>query len=558
MDQWKKLLLSLSTRQRISIILAAILVGVLVFSFSHWRRERDFKPLYTGIAPEDAGAIVEKLKENAVEYRLSDSGSSILVPSAKVAEARLQMASAGLPKTGRMGFELFDKTTLGATDFTEHVNLRRALEGELERSIKTIAEVEQARVHLTFPKDSVFLESRLPAKASVLMRLRPGAQLSPANVTAIRHLIASAVEGLLPDAVSVLDIHGNLLSRPPRSMDDGQPSDEAIEYRRKIERDLLAKISSTLEPLLGKDKFRAGVSVECDFTSGEQSEETYDPERSVMVSSQKTEESNAAAGAAGVPGTASNLPRPAARPAGSGTAVSRRSETIAYQSSKTVRRLRLPQGGVKRVSASILLDQAVRWEGQPGNLQMVLVPPSQESLRAIRELVSGVIGLTPARGDQLVIETLPFESTLQMQPPGVAPPASSSPGPETKVSPLQFVREHALYFAAGALLLVLLLLAGIMLFRKALRKKRKVTMAASLPSGTADAPQEQALPASGSTQNELTGDQRRTNLIAQAQESMKAASTARIETLVESVRQNVTEDADLAAGVLRTWLQEQK
>ena len=138
----------------------------------------------------------------------------MLVPSAKLAELRLGMAAAGLPKTGRIGFELFDKMNLGATEFTEHINYRRALEGELERSVMSLAEVEQARVHLTFPKDSVFLEAQQPAKASVLVKTRPGARLAPQNVVAIYHLVASAVEGLAPDAVSVLDMNGNLLSRP--------------------------------------------------------------------------------------------------------------------------------------------------------------------------------------------------------------------------------------------------------------------------------------------------------------------------------------------------------
>ena len=180
----------------------------------HWQKEADFKPLFTGLAPEDAAGIVQKLKESGVEYRLPDAGGAVLVPSARLAELRLSMAAAGLPKTGRIGFELFDKTNLGATEFTEHVNYRRALEGELERSIMSLAEVEQARVHMTFPKDSVFLDAQQPAKASVLVKIRPGARLSPQNVQAINHLVASAVEGLSPDAVSVLDMNGNLLGRP--------------------------------------------------------------------------------------------------------------------------------------------------------------------------------------------------------------------------------------------------------------------------------------------------------------------------------------------------------
>ncbi len=173
---------------------------------------------------------------------------------------RLSLAAAGLPKTGRIGFELFDKANLGATEFTEHINYRRALEGELERSIEALAEVEQARVHLTFPKDSVFLDAQQPAKASVLVKIRPGAHLPPQNVLAIDHLVSSAVEGLSPDSVSVLDMNGNLLGRPKPagSLDGPEPSEAVLDYRHHIEADLLSKINATLEPLLGANSFRAG------------------------------------------------------------------------------------------------------------------------------------------------------------------------------------------------------------------------------------------------------------------------------------------------------------
>ena len=212
-----KILADLTTRQRITILVVAIAVGAGLYSMVQWKKEGDFRPLFTGVSPEDAASIVQKLKESGAEYRLPEGGGSVLVPSARLAELRLTMASIGLPKSGRMGFELFDKVNLGATEFTEHINYRRALEGELERSIISLAEVEQARVHLTFPKESVFLESQQPAKASVMVKVRPGAKLSPHNVLAINHLISSAVEGLSPDGVSVLDMNGNLLGRPKAS-----------------------------------------------------------------------------------------------------------------------------------------------------------------------------------------------------------------------------------------------------------------------------------------------------------------------------------------------------
>lgn len=233
-------------------------------------------------------------------------------------------------------------------------------------------------------------------------------------MTAISYLVASAVEGLAPEAVSVVDMRGNLLNRPRKAQpgDGSEPSEGLLDFRQGVERDLLNKVNATLEPLLGTDKFRAGVSVECDFSSVEQSEEIFDPTRSVMVSSQKTEDVSGGTGASGVPGTASNLPRTTSRPGTMLAGVSRRTENIAYQTTRTVRRTRVPQGIVKRISLAVLVDQAVRWEGTGKQRKRVLVPPAPETLKAIRDLVAGVAGLTPDRGDQLTVEALPFESTL--------------------------------------------------------------------------------------------------------------------------------------------------
>jgi flagellar M-ring protein FliF len=160
MDQQRKLWSRFNPRQRLTLAAVTILALVALFTLLRWNRERDFKPLYSGLSAEDAGAIVAKLKENGTDYRLAESNSSVLVPSQLGAELRLQMANAGIPKTGRIGYELFDKTNLGTTDFAEQVNYHRAIEGELERSIVLLAEVEQARVHITFTKDSVFTEDR--------------------------------------------------------------------------------------------------------------------------------------------------------------------------------------------------------------------------------------------------------------------------------------------------------------------------------------------------------------------------------------------------------------
>src|SRR6266404_874736 len=222
MNQITQMFRRMTARQIILLAAAAIAVIGGLTALTHWNQERDFKPLFTGLAAEDAGPLLAKLRESGAEYRLADGGSTVMVSSGRVAELRLDMAAAGLPKSGRIGFELFDKANFGASEFAEQVNYHRAIEGELERSVMSIREVEQARVHVTMAKDSLYSESRQPAKASVLVKLRRAAALTPQNVAAICQLSASAVPGLSADQVSLVDTSGNLLNRPrPGGSADG-------------------------------------------------------------------------------------------------------------------------------------------------------------------------------------------------------------------------------------------------------------------------------------------------------------------------------------------------
>lgn len=551
----KKLLDSLNLRQKILILAAAVLVIGGLTAFSRWRHDQDLKPLFTGLAAEDAGAVVQKLRESGVEYKISDNGGAILVPSARVAEMRLQLASAGLPKSGRVGFELFDKTNFGVTDFAEHINYRRAIEGELERTVMALNEVEAARVHVTFPKDSVFLESRQPAKASVMLKLKPGAQLSGANVLAVCHLVASAVEGLAPEAVSIIDMNGNLLNRPRKAPgpDGEQDSEASLDYRRQVEKDLVAKIDSTLEPLLGADKFRTGVSVECDFSGGEQSEETFDPTHSVMSNSQKTEDISGTNLASGMPGTASALPRPVSRPGAGSTGMTRRTESIAYETSRVVKRVRLPEGGIKRMSVAVLVDQNVHWEGSGTKLKRVIEPPSPEKLKVIHDLVAAATGFSQERGDQLIVETLPFESTLTLEPPlaPVAPPAPVSPFAlppwATKLD------KKTLLIGAGAAAGLVVLLVGA-LFLALRRRSRRVSYQGVPEIEAGPSPLEQAeaqLQAKMAEQEEM-----RRRLEAEALSALKVpvATTKKTEVLSKHILETAKKDPTSIAQILRTWL----
>lgn len=473
MDQLRQLFERFTIAQRITLGLTVVAVFAGILMLSRWNKERDFRPVFTNLAPDDAAQVVTRLRESGVEYRLGENGTTILVPSAQVAEMRLQLASAGLPKSGRLGFELFDKANFGATDFTEQINYHRALEGELERSVMALSAVEQARIHITFPKDSIYLESKQPAKASVMVKLRPGAKLTPGNVVAICHLTASAVETLLPESVSVLDMNGNLLNRPRRpGAGDELGSEAALDYKQQVERSILAKINTTLEPLLGSDRFRAGVSVDCDITSGEQSEETFDPSKSVMMTSQRTEDGTTASLAAGVPGTPSALPRPTSRPSSGSGGTSRRTENISYQSSRLVKHVKLPQGAVRRISVSVLLDQPFRFDKG----KKIIEPPSADKLKIVKDLVAGVAGIVTDR-DQVIVETFPFESTLRAEPPSAEPaspvPAGPSWGPPW-LRQLMAQKNFALMAGGAGGVLVLLMLGIVILLLKAARRKPKV------------------------------------------------------------------------------------
>jgi flagellar M-ring protein FliF len=557
MDQFRKLFANLSVMQRVTIFATVLAVGGGLYALVQWKKESDFRPLYTTLASEDAGAVVQKLKEGGIEYRISDSGSTVLVPSAKLAEMRLEMASAGLPKSGRIGFELFDKTNFGATEFVEHINYRRALEGELERTVMSLAEVEQARVHVTFPKESVYLESRQAAKASVVVRLRPGARLVPQNVVAIEHLLASAVEGLSPESVSVLDVSGHLLSRAhsAAAADGGESSDRLLETRQNIEKDLISKINSTLEPLLGPEKFRAGASVECDFSSAEQSEEIFDPSRSVMVSSQKSEDSSSTGGAAGIPGTASNLPRPPAKPATALAGTSRRTESIAYQSSRTVRRTKLPEGTVKKMSLAVLVDQAAHWEGQGKEMHRVIEQVPPEKLKSIRDLVAAATGFSAERGDQLIVESLPFESTLNLEPPLPVAPAPKSTGTNNLPAWMPPWLVRALdnrYISMGApFVLGLLLMIMRRVFAGMFGRKGKAapTAATALPAGS-DAQRAELLRAQLQEQAELQAQLDSDAL------RLAGTQTKKADVLAKRLRDSVTKDATLSAHIVRGWLNE--
>jgi len=555
MNSLTRLWTSLSRSQQISLVLVPILVFASIAGFVRWKHDSGFRVLYSSLSPEDASGVVQKMREAGIEYRLDETGASVLVPVEHLADARLALAGAGLPKSGRIGFELFDRSNLGASDFAEQVNYRRALEGELERTVATLSEIEQARVHITFAKESVFLDAKQPSKATVVLQLKHSSQISQASVTAIANLIASAVEGLSPTAVAIIDSSGRLLNRPrAEGSSDMQLAEADLDYRQQVESALLAKIDSALTPLLGPDRFRASVAADCDFTTSEQSEEVYDSAKSAVLTSQTTEESSGGLLAGGTPGTASALPRPTGKTTAGSAGLTRRTENVSYQPSRTVKRTVTPKGEIKRISVAVLLDQTVHWEGSGAKARKVIVPPSAEVLKGIRSIIAGISGFSEQRGDQIAIETLPFDSTTNAEPPG----ALSKPA--APLLPQAFDFKQPFVLGGAAFIVLLLALIVFLLVRRGPKvSMNEATMAAAIAAGdSAKASLESGLSSEQKMEQQIADNQaQQAQIDAEALRGIKLPPSSRkTEVLVKHIRESVHKDSGNATNVLRTWIAE--
>ena len=561
-------------------VVLTVLIGLVWFVAS--RSNHNLQPLYTDLKEEDAAKVVEKLKTLEVVHRIDagKQGVNILIPSEKLADTRLSMASSGLPSSGRLGFEIFDQSDFAATEFTEQIKYARALEGELERSIQLIESIEKARVHITFPKDSVFLESRRPAKASVMVKLRENRDLSRRNITAITMLVARAVEVLEPDSVTLLDMEGNLLDLE-KPAEDRQRDEAALAYRKKLEQSLLAKVRDTLDPLLGADRYSAGVSVECDFSLTEQSEELFNPEQSVISTSLKTEETTSRRQPGGVPGTATNLPRPTVVPTAGANDIARRTENVTYQSSRSVRKTQIPQGRIQRISVGIVFDQRVQFTPNGDISTPSLVPTPEERVNSIRDLVAAVAGINPERGDVVTVQSLAFEETLNRIP--VVPATGVAPTGKEEIPPIDWQKalpgwfadfiqklrddpQMLLIVASVATVLLLLIAVSVYFLLRSRKKKISVQMeqAAALKEAQAKAELEgrtaedgSALPGQDPRRRQLEEHQAlKDELTAEELQKLKLApvTTKQSEILIKHLREVVQKDGDFAAHVLLTWL----
>lgn len=542
LEHLKKLASSLSPRQMITLGASFVAVVAITVGAAYWVNAPSYALLYTDLDPESANAVVTKLKDAKIQYVLDNGGTSIKVPAEKLDELRLDMASQGLPTTGRIGFEVFDRTAFGTTEFLEQVNFRRGLEGELGRTISTIAEVASARVHIAPAKDSLFTGEHAQAKASVVLKLRNNRPLAPSTVAGIAGLVAASVESLRPESVVIIDTFGRPLTRQANAGDDALDG-EPLERQQRIERDMAMKVVALLEPVVGAGRVRVNVSARINGNSQEETEERWDP-TTVVRSKQSSTDTGSLAGAGGIAGARANTPPIAGQPA-KPTVVTpppilagRSTETTNYEVSKLTRHTIAPRGDLERLSVAVILDddRAVEKDAQ-GNAQPTAKPRSQADMERIRGLVAAAVGLDTERGDLLTVENIAFGET----PVDEAPP----------VGWLQQVTPQMTEYAPTLLRFALVLILGSAAFFGVLRPMVR----ASFPQPALPESVPMGLPQVARTVEDLEGE-----IEAQLEASVRppSAEARRLPVLTKRIAKRADAEPEQVARLVRSWLVEEE
>ncbi len=513
---------------------AAGLVAVLV-ALALWGRQGDWRVLYANLSDKDGGAIIAQLSQMNVPYRHADGGSAILVPADRVHDARLKLASAGLPKGSVVGFELMDNARFGQTQFQERLTFQRGLEGELTRSIGALDAVQAARVHLALPNQNGFFREQQKPSASVLLTLYPGRTLDRAQIAGIVHLVSSSVPELHPKAVSVLDHTGALLSGPAEGLAQQGLDAQQLQYVQQVEQGYVRRVVELLEPLVGRDNLRATVTAEVDFSQTESTSELFAPNQGgapAAVRSQQSSESTQAAPAvpSGVPGAATNQPpTPPAAPVtgaaaplqaatgGAANASQRRDQVVNYEVDKTVRVVRNATGTVRRLNAAVVVNHRT---GTDAKGKPTSVPLTPEELDKLTALVQESIGYSKERGDSVRVINAPF----RVEPP----PAVEQPPLWQQPHVLDLLRGAAV---PGALALVALVIV-FGLLRPALK---------------AIAPPAPAAPPRGTQLDAVVGDEPGGGAPA-------LPAPPNVAERVERARQLAKDNPMAVAGIVRGWV----
>ena len=430
-DSLRERFLALNTNQRLFMGLGfAGLVLALGVVFSAGKSNQDYRVLFANVNEGDGAAIITALQQMNVPYQFTEGGGAITVPQALVYETRLKLAGQGLPKAGNVGFELLENQKFGTSQFVERVNYLRGLEGELARSVSSLGQVKSARVHLAVPKPSAFVREQERPTASVIVTLHPGRVIDGAQIAAIARLVSSAVPGMRAQEVSIMDTEGGIVSTSAARQDGLDASQ--LKYTAELEAALNRRVAAILEPLAGKDGFRAQVSVDLDFDERERTSETFgknSPPNQAIRSQLSIESSGGKSGSGGVPGSLTNQPQdPAKAPitteakgenlrapgsveTGTSNAddgSSRNEKTVNFEVDRAIERIKSSKGQLRRVSAAVVLDYKYE-KGAKANATRS-TPYTPQEIQQINGLVKDAIGFVQRRGDTVSVANLPFSA----------------------------------------------------------------------------------------------------------------------------------------------------
>ena len=393
---------TLTPSKRLAVVAVAAISLVSIAAFVAFVNQKEYRVLFSNLSAEDAGEILARLQEKKIPYKVSPSSDSILVPSERVSELRLNLAASGLPQGGGVGFEIFDKKNFGVTEFVQQLNYQRALQGELSRTINSLDEIQQSRVHIVMPKQSLFVEKQAKPTASVIIKLKPGRRLRATQVEGITHLVASSVEGLQPGEVTIVDSGGNILSKAVSESQLSKRTNTQMEYQTNIEKGLAHKIQSMLEKVVGEGKVVARVSAALNFKVIEKTEEIYDPEEPVVRSLHRKSEKSRPPVSEGE-STVSPTNRQDVNTYNPDH--EKTDETINYEINRVVSKTVLPVGGVERLSVAVLVDGVYR-KNDKGVEEFQ--PRLKKEMKTLEDLVRRSVGFDAARGDQVIVTSTPF------------------------------------------------------------------------------------------------------------------------------------------------------
>jgi flagellar M-ring protein FliF len=423
---------------RIALISFIGIMLLMVVAVSMWSSQTEYMLVYGGLTPEDAAAISSKLKDEKIPFKYETSRGAILVPPNQVDSARLLLAAQGLPKATTEGFELFDKSSFGTTEFVQRINYVRALQGTLARNIQAIDSVESARVQLTIPEDEVFAREKREAKAGVVVTMRSGKRMTAEQIGAIRHLVSASVPKLDTRNVTIMDSTGRMLSRLQEAGDMGALTEEQLGMQKKVEDHLTDKVQTLLDQVMGPGKSVVRVTAQLNFERAERSVQKIDPESQVKMeeSIRKDESTGKTAGAGGVPGVASNT-ADATTTASAGSANTnshkQSSATNRYQYNTVSERIVAETGALKRLSVAVLV--APKSEAGADGAAAAVTPRTDKEMKKLEEIVKSAVGYAPERKDSIQVNELAFSEQ------GSA--ALALPTPVAPVNPwLEMLQRH--------------------------------------------------------------------------------------------------------------------